>query len=193
MIIEDGAGRGYKTRVNNKNRIETQAATEGLGHFYCHTDSGAYGIYLTGSGNYLTATTTGGFVVVIQNDGEYPIVMQRIVGSVGSAGIFWIYKGLTLGTLGNVVTPTAANLNFGSSRVPNATLKTWDGVGDGITGITGGTKVSPLWIPAATVIDLDFKDMFILTQGAIFALTAKGIGSTMAMQLYVSFYFETIE
>lgn len=191
MIIEDGAGRGYKSKVNDKNRFETQAAVEALGHFYCHTEAGAYGIYLTSS-DYVTVTTTGGIILLLKNDYDYPLVIQRIVGTVGSAGVFWIEKGHTLGTLGNVGDASVVNLNFASSRTPSATIKAWNGTGDGITGITGGTKVAPLWVPAATVIDLDLKDMFILSQGSIFALRAKGLGGTMTTQIYLSMYYDTI-
>lgn len=192
MIIDDGTGRGYKVRVNSKNRLMVQSAMQSQGSQYCLENQAAYGVYLT-SGNYLTATTTGGVVMLIRNDHSDPMIIQRIVGSVGSGGIVWIMKGHTIGTLGNVVDGAVRNLNFASSQAPDATIKTWDGVGDGITGLTGGTNIAPMWIPAATVIDLELNDMFALTNGSVFALHVKGLGSTMPFQMYVSFYYASAE
>lgn len=186
MQIEDGKGSGHRAQVNQYNRVATMGPTYALVHFASHSSARAFFTYLTDSA-YLTMTTTGGYMMVIKNTGQRDLILSRIIGTFGSAAQVKFVKNLTIGTLGNNADAPVNNINLGASQPPDADIQAWNGTGNGMTGYTGGTILSPLFIPAGTVVDLDLKDSVIVTPGTNIGVWGQGVGATALFQLLISF------
>lgn len=187
MQILDGKGRGNSAGVSDDNLLETLSASYSLIHYAAHHSKRAFFTYLTDN-NYLTLTTTGGYVFVISNTGQIDINLSRAVFTVGSAALIWMQRSMVIGTLGNYAAAPYANVNLGSSNVPDAGIYAWDGVGDGITGLSGGSKMAPMFIPAGGVVDLNLNDSIIIPPGGVFCVGGKGVGGTAIFQLMTSFF-----
>ena len=116
--------------------------------------------------------------MLLVNDGDVEVIISRIIGSTDGATYVWMTRNFTIGTLGNYNTFTPTNMNFGSTNPSETLAYTWNEVGDGITGLTGGTEMYPLRILAGAVVDLTFTGDTVIPRGGNIAILAKGLGAT---------------
>jgi len=150
MAIEilDGTGKGYSLKVGPENRAFVDARTFTKEHDKSQNGD-AFIFNTTDTANTLTITATGGPILFIQNDNtEKELTIEQILVSNSAIIECALYRNPVLGTIGNNNIHTPANLNFGSNRSAEATAYNWDEVGDGMTGLTGGTLVAYFIVPA---------------------------------------------
>jgi hypothetical protein len=142
MIIQDGSGKGYATKVDSNNRIHTDSVTFGRSELEVEIGNG-YNIN-TGVIN-LTSANKSAILYFINNEDD-PIVitsMFYLIGnSTGGTGdvLATVLRNPTTGTLidGAVAAEMpAVNRNFGSSRTLSS--NTYKGA-EGNT-FTNGTKI----------------------------------------------------
>ena len=184
MIINDPRnGRG--ANVNQYHQLEVAAVASSLINNGSQRGR-AFFTWLTNN-PYTTVTTTGGYMFVFNNAGTRKIVLSRIIGTFSGASIVWMYRNMDIGTIGNANTGLVSNINFGSNYPPGADIYAWNGTGDGITGITNGDAVSPLFVPAGAVVDIDYKDSVLIPPGSVMGLNVKGLGASISLQMLISF------
>lgn len=153
MLIEDGAGSGYKAKVGTDNRLKTIALTRSVEHQANHADGQGYNVLFAG-----TPAGAGDCFFYMKNNSDTDIVIEGVTHMVASAESIY-YNISDTGTLGGTSDATVpANLNAGSGNVADVTCETV--IGDAavdITGLSGGTKVQQYWLTTtqSTYINLD--------------------------------------
>lgn len=141
MMIEDGTGNAHKTEVNAEHMLKTRSVNSVYHqHVACEHEQAYMGSLGTEAKPTLTVTGTGGYMMYLKNTSDkYDAIMARIAVSTSALTTITIMKNPTIGSLGNEVALTPVNKNFKSGKIADVDLYIWDEVGDGITGITGGT------------------------------------------------------
>jgi hypothetical protein len=194
IVIKDGSGSGgFEARVDKDNKLYTHATTfsnehdqslKGLSYFANTTDTA----------DTLTVTTTGGPMLYIKNTSTTQnLVVSKVLPSTDQAAtVLKLVRSPTLGTIGNENTHVPPNLNIGSSKTANATVYTWDEVGNGMTGLSGGTTIHT-WILGVGTTALPIDDALIVTPGTSVHWELKAIGSSAECSLGVRFHFEDID
>ena len=142
--IQDGSGNNRYARVNINKRLETSATTQSEEHAISSAEGLAFFANTANTANFLTVTATGGDLLYLRNDhATKQLVIEKVLVSSDTAGIYVIWKrNPTLGTIGNNNVHAPTILNFGTTVDAQGTFYNWDEVGDGMTGITGGTIVN---------------------------------------------------
>lgn len=117
MIIEDGAGTGYKAQVDAENRISTNATTNTELH-YASLEKGLAYDFSTGGFISITSVDTETGVFYLKNSStSLNLVINSIRTCANAVQKVQIYKNPTGGTLiTNETTGTSTNLNFNSSN-----------------------------------------------------------------------------
>lgn len=187
MIIEDGTGRGYKAKVTDEHQLLVRACVEQCQRHMSVTHGQAYNAMLgTHANPYRTVTATGGYIMYLKNDNaDYDMVIGRITASTSAIITFVLEKNPTLGVLGNYNAVVPVNKNYTSGNVAEATCGAWNGVGDGITGITAGTVVGTWQLNGGPYKAYEDESV-VLGVGDILALFAKNTGN---VALNVHFYY----
>ena len=142
MKIEDGTGKGFFAKVTSNNEISARSTISTKEHFEAESGN-SYVMNTADTANTLTVTATGGPILFIQNCEDNDIIIQELTISSNTAGIVArIVRNPILGTIGNNNVHTPVNSNFASSKTATVTAHNWDEVGDGLTGLTGGTVLA---------------------------------------------------
>ena len=139
-MLEDGAGTGYKARVNSLFQLTTKTISSTYHQFVSCKHEEAYMASLgTEAKPTLTITGTGGYMMYLKNTSTlYDAIMARVSITTSALMEVTIMKNPTIGSLGNEAAIVPINKNFKSGKVADVDVYGWDEVGDGITGITEG-------------------------------------------------------
>lgn len=136
MKIEDGTGTGRAAKVEENNRLLTQAAASSELHENSLKEEQ---VYMFSSGEFTSITTTGTETgcFYVQNDSS---TKKLILSSIRTCGTqvqkVTFYKNATGGTLITDQAPAqSTNLNFTSSNISESTVY----VGANAKTVTGGT------------------------------------------------------
>lgn len=186
MIIKDGHT-SNTMEVGTDNHARVQAKTHTKEHVASLSDGEGYIIHTGTTADTLTSTATGGTILyLLNNNASKPIIITDIHLFSNTAGVvFKLVKNPTLGTIGNNNTFSPVNLNLGSNKSASATAYSWNEVGNGMTGFTGGTLMFPFMLPAGTLQE-SVEDMVIIPQGASIILDVIGAAEVAAA---ITFYF----
>ena len=188
LYIKDGTGNGIAAEVNTDHQLVTQATTGTLVHHASKKHTNAYSTYMTDS-DFIQLGTTGGPLMFIQNNSDDIMLIERFIATCTGGTMNWIYRNMDLGTIGNNTERTGHNLNFNSQKQPAATIYGWNASGDSMTGLSGGTKIAPMYVPAGAVVDVNFPGSWILQKGNNIVFSSKAISSACYYQLMILFYF----
>jgi hypothetical protein len=148
--IKDGTGAGFLAKVDSTNRMLVSANSQSEEHFISSGEGLAYFANSADTADTLTTTATGGPILYVRNThAEKQLVVEKILASTDTAGgVFkWIINPI-LGTIGNNNVHAPVSLNAGKSITPATVAYNWDEVGDGMTGLTGGTTLKTTIIGA---------------------------------------------
>ena len=92
----------------------------------------------------LPAPQVGGFMLYLQNTAETRIVINKLMVSVGEyGGVVQWFKNVTVDEMADAELHPPVDLN-GDADVASACYK-WDGMNNGIAGISDGVLVKPLF------------------------------------------------
>jgi hypothetical protein len=180
MLIEDGTGTGNKVEVDSSHRLRARTVRSTYHQYVSCDHEQAYMASLgTEAKPTLTVTGTGGYMMFLKNTSSlYDAIMARITISTSARMEIVIMKNPTIGSLGNEVAVTPANKNFKSGKVADVDVYAWDEVGDGITGITGGTLVGTCQVNGLERVLFD--ESVCLGLNDILAFKAKNAGEIAA-------------
>lgn len=167
MIIEDGAGTGYKVKVNEKNRAKVQASISTQLHDASIEDEVAYDF---SSGDFVSITTTDtetGVFYLKNTSTTLKLIINSLRTCSDAVHKVKMYKNPTGGTLiSAAVAGSSTNMNFTSSKVADAIVYTGD---EGRT-LTGGTVVTQHINNVGHSTD-HFENALIIGPGESIALT----------------------
>lgn len=145
-FLKDGTGTGNQSKVDHRNNLHVHSRSIALPRLTCQEGDG----FLMRFGPY-SITATGGRVAWLY--------WQELTKSIAIDKLFisWnggstshnrvaqaaFYIGDTIPT-GNFAASQLINTNTRSANTVSHTLYVWDGVGDGMTGMTPGVELSTL-------------------------------------------------
>jgi len=179
--IEDGRGTGYRVRINEENAMIIRGTTQTEEHYICSFSGDSYFLNTATTANTLTGTATGGPLLYVKN--EHPtkqLVIAKLDFGSDTAGIlFWLTGQPTLGTIGNnniVIPPT---MLIGATNTPQGIFYSWNEVGDGMTGLSGGSKMN-VFVAAVGQTDIPVDGSIILESGAALTFNYAGAGEISA-------------
>lgn len=128
----------------------------------------------------LTVTGTGGYMMYVKNTStDYDMIIARTTISTSALMAITLIKDPTIGSLGNEAATVPVNKNFKSGKLADVDVYTWDEVGDGITGITGGDCAGTYQCNGLERILFD--ESLCLGLNDILAVKAKGAGELTAV------------
>lgn len=171
MIIEDGTGKGYKSKVNKENRLEVDASVVDEIAVISENEGRAFVIATEGFVSLSTTAEHGIMYLKYEGDGVLHIDSIRTCGT--GAQRWKMYKDSTAGTLISGGTDvTANNLNFSSS---NNLVSIQKRGADGST-VTDGTIIEN-WINNGGHSIEEFKGALILAKGDSLSITCETSGT----------------
>lgn len=117
IILEDGAGNGYKARVTSEKRLSVYAVVDSSDRHHA-IDGNAFfigtgAITLTGSGTSC--------LMFMKNNEDLPVIIDRIIAFTSASytgtpeNNFVLYKNPTTGSIVHATAIAAVNRNFGST------------------------------------------------------------------------------
>jgi len=174
MQIEDGKGSGRRAEVDEEFRLTTYSINESLESHIAATEYNAYVANSNAASGTLTVTATGGKFLYLKNLTTSNIRVSGIGVSVDTAGtLMTVVRNDVIGTIANADVHTAVNTNFGSGKTASdeILLYNWDEVDDGMTGLSGGTTIGAVILPASFVL---IPAPHILTQNDSITIELKG-------------------
>jgi len=183
MMIEDGVGNGYKVEVDSEHMLRTRAVNSVYHQYVSCEHAQAYmGSLGTEAKPTLTVTGTGGYMMYLKNTSDtYDAIMARITISTSALMAITLMKNPTIGALGNERADTPVNKNYKSGKVADVDVYSWDEVGDGITGITGGSCSGTYQVNG--IERILFDESLCLGLNDIIAVKAAGAGE-LAMVMH---------
>jgi len=189
--IRDGAGSGYRAAVDKRNKLTVISTSHTEAHTISFTDGQAYIANTTDTADTLTLTATGGPIVYIKNTSTSRslIIESMCFGSSASGVVVVVTRNPTLGTIGNENTHAPVNCNYFSGNAAEAIVYTWDEVGDGMTGLSGGTKHASFILPAGTT-PIPTEGSLVIGRGDSIMFSAVGAAEFTAN---IHFYYDTAE
>lgn len=187
-VICDGSGKGYKAKVNDQLELSTTARVIG-NEAYQSLKENVYFANMSDTADTVTITTTGGPMMYIKNTSSTKnvIIQKYLVGAGQDGTVLKFVKNATVGTIGNENTHIPPNLNFSSTNTADVLCYIWDEVGDGMTGISGGTTCAT-FILALGEIALPANDAFVLGPNDSITIYATSIGTSSEFSLNTRFY-----
>lgn len=189
IALIDGTGTGNKAKVNNANRLETSAITSTEEHQVSHLNGQAYVANTVDTEDLLTITATGGLILFIQNDNPTKVlVIEGIAISSDASTKVKFFRNMTVGAVGNENDHQPVNLNFGSSNMAEATVYSWDEVGNGITGITGGQVISTRLTGVGST-NIDVKGTLVLAKNNNLGIELTSLTTTDECSIDVRMYY----
>lgn len=191
ISILDGKGRGRRVEVDEAQRLRTHATAIPIPAFVSHV----YGTLFVARTSQVsgldshTITATGGYLLLLENiHPNLNLVAETLIVAATASDMFLeAVLDVNVGTLGNETEIQPPNLNVGSSNLVSTYARTyvWDEVGDGITGITGGSELGAERLYPNAPAQIPLQSAAILPPGKAVAWKAKGAGE---LTLMVSFY-----
>lgn len=198
MQIEDGKGKGYKVKIDDKNKLYTFSHTI--------TDdqvASIQGRYYTTSSGMLPVTATGGRMQWIKLTETSKVLLLSHISVSWNGGSTNYNRPVKLGIYAldsepsaNKTASLAYNQNSLSSNTASMTIWNWDSVGDGLTiGTPGINTVNYMCQQGYT--NINFRNAWILGPNSIWSFglypTEAGYGQVvMAFQLMERTEFDSI-
>jgi hypothetical protein len=179
-IIQDGAGKGYKAKVNSENNLIIRNTS-----IEQHTNSAINGKYYEATTGLITLTDAveTGVLYLKNNESTYMVIDKFFLDVWASAngvggGKMRYYKNPTV-TGGSALTPV--NTNFSFPDVLGLDLK-------GLTTMTGGTVWYVGYFAASSTMVVD-EEKFCVPPGYGFGLSIEAPASNTSMVLSVNIAF----
>ena len=175
--IEDGAGNGYLSKVTKDNELVVLSSSRSEERKVSSADRLAFFANTADTANTLTGTTTGGGLLYIQNNHptkDLTIAKVLVSTDVSGTVIKWTRNPI-VGTIANNNTHVPTNLNFGSTILAQGTFYSWDEIGDGMTGFTGGTIINT-FISGVGLMPLPIDGAVLLKTSNGMLLSYSGVG-----------------
>jgi hypothetical protein len=199
IIIQSGGIEGYKMIVDRFGRArvfststtqEHHAASVVAEAFSLSTnneDASPYARMSVGAG-------ADGILLAVENrNAAKTMSIQKMTLAASAAGLnVTLVKNGVFGTLANEIELTAPNINFNSGNVAQVNAYKWDGVGSGITGITGGDPMEQIAIPEGTIF-VPMDGSYIIGSGntLVFHVSNPTAGA-IEVALAMRFFFESV-
>ena len=162
MKIQDGAGSGKITKVNQRNRLDVSSATFSESHLIAAEDAATF-IWTTSWDADNTEE-----VIYLKNDSKTKsLVIDKVTVNSVNTGLFELFSvtGTASGT-----TITGVNTNRTSGNVADATA-----LGEAeVTGLTIGDRIDLARVPANGRATMELQDVLILGLGDAIAVTYTG-------------------
>ena len=189
--IKDGSS-GFVAKVDEQLQLHVLAVNKSAEHDASERNSFTFFANTTDTANTLTATATGGAMLYVENtSGTQQLVIEKVLTSADTAdGVVVWKRNNVVGTIGNNNTHAPVNLNFRSNVAAPVTCYNWDEVGDGMTGLSGGTTMKSFITGAGfTVHPIDGS--IILGQGNSLTIEYKVAGGG-EFECGIRMYFEAL-
>jgi hypothetical protein len=204
LIIESGDINPYKMVVDRFGRArvfststtqEHHAATVVAEAFELSTVNDVASPYAQQS----IADSSDGIIMSVQNqNASKTMSLQKITFASDAEGlVVTLVKNAVRGTLANNTTTSAVaglppNINFNSGNAASVNAEVWDGVGTGITGLTGGTPLMQATLNAGTTI-LPIDGSYIIGSGNELSFhVANATGAARTFTASARFFFESV-
>ncbi len=179
MKIQDGTGKGYLAKINNRNRLEVTAKSESAAFVNSITEGTSY----IWSSAY-SATSADKVIYLKNTDSKNYLVIDRIRINSVNAGVFTLYE--VSGTPSGTVI-TGKNTNLTSGNTASATS-----YGDNaVTGLTLGDRITLARTQAAGSTLLTLDNILIL--GFQDAISLVYVGSNGLAEVTINGYYESIK
>jgi len=181
--IDDGTGNGYSAKVNQENRLLTNAVTESNIEHTNFKEGRAFTVYGTANPAYEdpSATDTGLLCVFyLKNLSDLSLIISQM--GIWTASNQYIEPSINpTGSPTNVTTLTPTNMNLSSGNIATGDFYS----GDGILGLEGATRVTRFRIPANNSTNFNSLDSrIVIPKNNIFVLY-----STESVQIEFTFNF----
>ena len=183
--IVDGKGLGRSAGVDSDNRLFTYSTILPLQHFESIQNGRAFimnAVKYTDSPNWLSVTTTGGVVGIINNKTSINLILSRIMGAATGGIIFWMHAFASAQTpAANYRSIDAKNLNFGKQKNTLIEAFGWDGTSNGMTGVTVSDEsaIAQLYLPGASGVDISIDGNWVLPANSSLVIHAKAVSATV--------------
>lgn len=186
-VIKSGVGTPWEMRVDENHRAVVSSNAQTEEHFISSAEGLSFFANTTDTDDTLTTTVTGGPMMYIKNDhSSKQLIISKILASSDTAnGVITFTKNPTLTSIGNNNTHTPVNINFGANLNALTTIYTWNEAGDGMTGLSGGTKIKTFIMPN-TIVPFPIESAFVLEKDSSFMISYKGVAE---FEVGVRFFF----
>ncbi len=172
-VIKDGTGKGYLAKVNSNNELAVEGIVESSFHRNSEKDMGF--VIAT---PILAVTATGGRALrAVPTDLPAHIAGFTIGWNGGNTNHnrmleVEVYFGEGAPTANHVALAARSTIS-GSVRVPAFTTWRWDGVGNGMTGMSAGSLIMSCIVgPGCTFVPID--GMLAITLASAMSINLKG-------------------
>jgi len=163
MLIEDGKGRGYSVSVTTDNQLETFAVMHTLFE-HLNEEGQVFSVSFS-----VTPSGANQCFFYLKNISTYNMTVKRIKLIVPITGDRIQVKVKDIGTPVGGTAVTSVNLNTISGNIANATAL----YGVNITGLTGGSVIDDITLPAAGKTEVfEFESAIIIGPGTTMSLYA---------------------
>jgi hypothetical protein len=179
-VIKNGVGNGDLAKVDENNRLYTNAISQSVEHNSNFEFGRSYSWVVS-----QTPTGANDFFLYMKNTGSLPIVLEGMDYRVASAEQIKVYLGRT-GTPSGGTTATIANLNTASSNQPTGTFE----AGNDITGTSAGTVVYHYYLTSTETKAINFDQDIVIKPGGVFMMEA--ITGSIAINLNLNFFESNI-
>ena len=175
MMIEDGTGKGNKTKVNDDNQLETFSTCIDVLESLNETSGAVWVLPMDA-----VAPSGATKFLYLLNNGTSQIGVAAVRMQSTVAGIFRFTK--VIGTAAGGTNLTAVPLNLGSTIVAPAGAQT----GTSITGLTDAGLLLPLYLQANVMFSLDLPGRWYLAPNTALAIQAPGAATVNGIVLIYS-------
>jgi hypothetical protein len=188
MQINDGTGRGYVAKVTQDNRLATEALE-------ASSQASRNGKTYVVSTSTVAPNATGGVMLFLRNDSQTEsVLIDKVIISADSTKLTALeYISYTVGTLSDKTDTKAVSMNaqYDANRLITACF--WDGVNNGIGGLSGDPLVVGASILSTTPLTVDHGGDLIIGPGQNYAVYLdNNSGGTQNAAITVKFFMETI-
>lgn len=170
MIIQDGAGSGYRAKVTSENNLAVLAITATNEHHANHGHGHAHNLLFD------QAPTAGDdCIIYIQNTNDMDMCIEGVWLSVsGACEVYFQLNGTGTRNAATGVVPP--NLNAGSGHVANSTFEVGADLDGGAATLAGGTEFNRFVFRAATdSASFNFEQDIIIPENATFTIWVSAV------------------
>lgn len=181
VVIEDGTGQGYKSKVNSDNSLSVEASTFDKIHLVNLDKGQAYGMTFT-----VTPTGANDCFCYIMNTSTNNLVLNSILLASASDEVIQM-KLRDIGTPVGGSTAIPVNRNTNSNNTAVGTFQT----GVDITGLSGGSIVDQYFVKGVTKSEkYSWASKIIIGPNGVFSLYA--VTGAIALRISLSLFYEEL-
>lgn len=181
---------GNTAAVTDRRRLTVNAATTSEEHEVSIATERAFFANTTTAANTLTVSAGGPILYLKNDDNSRNMIVEKVSTSSSVAGgvVVWT-RNPVLGTIGNEVTATIVNMNFGSNIPSQVTGYSWDeSGGTAMSGFSGGSILKTFITGVGfTIHPIDAA--VVIPPGSSFLISYSN-ASTAEFECGVRFYME---